>query len=61
METLADLKKKSDAQAARMRDAERDFIRLEKEIRPFVRKQRLRKETSAGRWMESSNLTSLDT
>ncbi len=61
MRTLSDFKKKSNAQVARMTDAERSFQRLEEEIRPFIRKRRLREETSAGRWMESSSLELLDT
>lgn len=59
MKTLSNSKKKN-AQIVRMKKAERDFLRLEKEIRPFIRKRRLREETSAGRWMESSSIEFLD-
>ena len=60
MRTLSGSKKKSNAQVARMSDAKKSFLRLEKEIRPFIRKRRIREETSAGKWMESSSLKLLD-
>ncbi len=60
MQTLCDLKKKRNVLADRMSQAEKDFEKLRREIQPFVRKRRIRQETSAGKWIESSSLELLN-
>lgn len=60
MQTLYDLKKKRNVLADRMSQAEKDFEKLRREIQPFVRKRRIRQETSAGKWIESSSLELLN-
>jgi len=60
MLTLKEIKKQKGPDADRLTEAEKDFRRLQREIQPFLRPRKIRRESSTGRWIDTSSLELLD-
>ena len=56
MKSTAHPKQPAAKTAQRFREAEKDFRKIQEELRPFLRQRRIERHTTAGRWVETSSL-----
>jgi hypothetical protein len=60
MSNLQEQKQKKSLGASRLAAAKRDFRKMQREIEPFLRPRKIRIESSAGKWIDTSTLDLLD-